>query len=517
MTPSSRRYFEARLGHDFSKVRIHRGEQANRATDTMNARAFSVGNNVVLGKHVQSEQHPRGKATLAHELAHVAQRRAGVASAGPSELRNAEAEAHSVAQLAVSGGAATLRQRVAPHHVLCEPKTGGTDSKPGLGVPSLEMPSLGGSKPLEGVKEKHIRNGLITSHRYELFGFDTGDDTLTGDHRSALIDIAIKWGMSYVKPQVVIVGGADKIGTDKDNLVLGQKRANTVGMALSALLNTKLPPSVFLSMSSAGEPAEGATVADANLRKVTIMFSTYDALPKLPPPPPDAETTPSPDPPKTDATTPTESSKEDSGKFEIGGAVSLGLSLKRQVEKDPDSDEKKIALQLAEEVEGKLKLKYGKEFEVVVSLRYEHADTVGGDSKVKGSDTGAIKTKFDWKIVSVDGHAVNIGVVGSGEISAVRKEDSSGEVKTKTKLKGKTYTEISYSYNVTDWLKLSAALQLGASFTGDGSKFLNNYGIGADFQLYKNKETKRSFGAGVQTMISPTGEVIFGIGAGAKF
>lgn len=62
---------EARLGADFSDVRLHTGAAAQRSAAEVGARAFTSGNHVVLG----AGGHDRH--TLAHELTHVLQQREG--------------------------------------------------------------------------------------------------------------------------------------------------------------------------------------------------------------------------------------------------------------------------------------------------------------------------------------------------------------------------------------------------------------------------------------------------------
>jgi outer membrane protein OmpA-like peptidoglycan-associated protein len=67
---------EARLGADFSTVRLHTGPAASRSAAELNASAYTVGENVVLGGG--STDHT----TLAHELTHVIQQRGGPVSGG---------------------------------------------------------------------------------------------------------------------------------------------------------------------------------------------------------------------------------------------------------------------------------------------------------------------------------------------------------------------------------------------------------------------------------------------------
>jgi hypothetical protein len=62
---------EARLGADFSDVRLHTGTLAQRSAAEVGARAYTSGSHVVIG------QSGTDKHTLAHELTHVIQQRQG--------------------------------------------------------------------------------------------------------------------------------------------------------------------------------------------------------------------------------------------------------------------------------------------------------------------------------------------------------------------------------------------------------------------------------------------------------
>ena len=70
---SVRRFFEPRFGYDFSQVRIHTDAGAVRLARAINARAFTLGREVVLGAGQYAPQTIAGKRLLAHELSHVVQ------------------------------------------------------------------------------------------------------------------------------------------------------------------------------------------------------------------------------------------------------------------------------------------------------------------------------------------------------------------------------------------------------------------------------------------------------------
>ena len=69
----SRRYFESKLGYNFGEVHIHNNPKASFAASQLNARAFTMGNNIVFGGNQYQPDSTEGKQLLAHELVHVIQ------------------------------------------------------------------------------------------------------------------------------------------------------------------------------------------------------------------------------------------------------------------------------------------------------------------------------------------------------------------------------------------------------------------------------------------------------------
>lgn len=80
--------FENAFGRDLSHVRIHVGSEAEQAARALNARAFTVGSDIVFGRDEFSPHTRKGARILAHELAHVNQQSAGAGNA-PSVQRKA--------------------------------------------------------------------------------------------------------------------------------------------------------------------------------------------------------------------------------------------------------------------------------------------------------------------------------------------------------------------------------------------------------------------------------------------
>jgi len=75
-----RNYFEPRFGADFSNVRVHNDAHAANVARSINARAFTLGQDVVFGSGEYSSGTSSGRELLAHELTHVLQQQSATQS-----------------------------------------------------------------------------------------------------------------------------------------------------------------------------------------------------------------------------------------------------------------------------------------------------------------------------------------------------------------------------------------------------------------------------------------------------
>src|SRR5262245_26365251 len=86
LDPGTRRFMEERFGRDFGSVRVHTGAAAEAAARSIQARAFTVGSDVVLAGATSDPG--QGGELLAHELTHVAQQgHAGSLASAPGGPR----------------------------------------------------------------------------------------------------------------------------------------------------------------------------------------------------------------------------------------------------------------------------------------------------------------------------------------------------------------------------------------------------------------------------------------------
>lgn len=116
----TRAFFEPRFGHDFSKVRIHADEEAQQSAQAMNARAYTVGEDLVFGPGEYKPQMSAGRQLLAHELAHVVQQSNQQPVASEAAL---EREASTVARTATSGNKITTQAAAPQGSMLFERRT----------------------------------------------------------------------------------------------------------------------------------------------------------------------------------------------------------------------------------------------------------------------------------------------------------------------------------------------------------------------------------------------------------
>lgn len=71
----TRSFFEPRFGYDFSNVKVHTDPTAAKSAQSINALAYTKGNNIVFNNGQYAPETEHGKKLIGHELTHVVQQR----------------------------------------------------------------------------------------------------------------------------------------------------------------------------------------------------------------------------------------------------------------------------------------------------------------------------------------------------------------------------------------------------------------------------------------------------------
>ena len=101
----TRAFFEPRFGDDFGNVRVHADHHAAVSADAVNAKAYTLGNDIVFGAGEYAPHTGAGRRLIAHELAHVAQQAGGA----PPALRRQERKEAKPADRATNYGRIHMR------------------------------------------------------------------------------------------------------------------------------------------------------------------------------------------------------------------------------------------------------------------------------------------------------------------------------------------------------------------------------------------------------------------------
>lgn len=141
LEPEVRQAMEARLGHDFSRVRVHTDASADSSARAVDAVAYTVGAHVVFREGTYQPDTPEGQRLLAHELVHVMQQAGGpdlpqgeISLGDP--LSAAEQQAHGVShgleadRVAPMPGASEAIQRKISYELADAPMMSPTTKRP---------------------------------------------------------------------------------------------------------------------------------------------------------------------------------------------------------------------------------------------------------------------------------------------------------------------------------------------------------------------------------------------------
>lgn len=123
----TRAFFEPRFGFDFSSIRIHTDSNAAEAAESIQSRAFTVGNDIFFGRNRYNPQSTKGGLLLAHELAHTIQQNAGSTS-GILIQRTLEEDINSLLER-IMPSPDTAENRILIIEALCRMAMGNEDAR----------------------------------------------------------------------------------------------------------------------------------------------------------------------------------------------------------------------------------------------------------------------------------------------------------------------------------------------------------------------------------------------------
>ncbi|MFI1812300.1 DUF4157 domain-containing protein [Streptomyces sp. NPDC020422] len=196
---------EARLGADFSDVRVHTGATAQRSAAEIGARAYTSGRDVVIGAG-GGDKH-----TLAHELTHVIQQRSGPVSgtdngsglslSDPSDAFERAAEANAVRVMARPAPDARPLERAAPA------------GRPAAAVQRMLGFETEVSLPVEDARGEKYEGDTDLAK-------STAEDFKVVSDKRALIDGSGYSNLEFVTGAVRVVGSMSEAGPERlDRLV----------------------------------------------------------------------------------------------------------------------------------------------------------------------------------------------------------------------------------------------------------------------------------------------------------
>jgi hypothetical protein len=243
----TQRFMESRIGHDFSKVKIHTDAHAAESAKAMGALAYTVGDSVVFGAERYNPHSTDGCRLLAHELSHVVQQTRGGQPPTLDPHHPTERDADRVAGAVAAGSKATTVER----------------SAPGVARAVPPSPTAAGSAPGAGAAVS--RPGRIIRE------FSAPDGNV--------IDME-------VGDAIARMGLEDTLPTGTEVSLTGWQRAHQVGPGLGAESGTGIryaPPEVNLKYQNSGierfiRDFNKAKAPDVRLRLRTVTTAHPNSL-----------------------------------------------------------------------------------------------------------------------------------------------------------------------------------------------------------------------------------------------
>jgi outer membrane protein OmpA-like peptidoglycan-associated protein len=263
LDPDTRAYMEPRFGHDFSGVRLHTDSTAARSVRAVNALAYTVGQNIVLGDHHYPSKSSARLGVLAHELTHTIQQSRHGENAnsslriGPGDDAH-EREADAQAQRVLNGSQANTS----------------SGSESGNAEPTLQR--LGDLTKVPPGMTCSTANPAPPTTR-ERIRFGNRGTALAALDRVVIDNFIVNWRAAGGNVPVRVVGHASTPGTDELNWQLSCDRATNVANELM-FPAAGIPgiPAALITVVAQGETVEFG--AEAENRRAEIL-ANFPAAP----------------------------------------------------------------------------------------------------------------------------------------------------------------------------------------------------------------------------------------------
>lgn len=201
----TRAFFEPRLGHDFSHVRVHDGEQAVASAKSINARAYTIGSNMVFGAGEYAPESGEGRSLLAHELTHVVQQDGsqGVRAGWSNEKHGLSHD--------ISPGDSLVLQR--------EEAASGRSQGDRVDLSELKYVCIFVGQDLYGIQaRRYVKTVMLEHHLIEASSMEEAMVKMRDHSR-----VALKGGAAARIAEVVLIAHGNATGFVKIPLIKGHK------------------------------------------------------------------------------------------------------------------------------------------------------------------------------------------------------------------------------------------------------------------------------------------------------
>lgn len=203
-----RNFYEPRFGHDFSNVKVHTDTVAAKSAQSINALAYTSGNNIVFNNGQYAPNTDIGKKLLSHELTHVVHQ-AGNNVAPAIQRSVAITSPYPVTEDFDPGSQLKKKQRalgVSDPILNAKPQTPGLNAK--KFERSLRLPVLS-EKDLDAISRPDLSDSSLDPVRNNLVELHTGS---SGKNVKLIQEALIAWGKGLDEPvEMLPKFGADQI------------------------------------------------------------------------------------------------------------------------------------------------------------------------------------------------------------------------------------------------------------------------------------------------------------------